>query len=181
MKKIFNKKINLALFVFGLFFTNTNVSSAQVYVNTNQYNYVIPVTVTGPEVNNLPFCDSTYRLNCPYNLRCRNINGMIAYACPAAYVNQPASYYNNANNANYNYNNYSDTNYNNYVNTGYINYSNQNSYVYNNYNNVTSNYKFVNSPVYFENGAYYTNPIQRPYYNINPTHNQTGSYYYYSY
>lgn len=161
MKKIITKKIMLYFFVFGLFLINTNNAGAQVYVS-------------GPEINNLPLCDSTYRINCPYNVRCRNINGMIAFACPAAYANQPA-------NTNYinNYVNNSDTNYHNY-NYSNINYSN------NNYNNVAynvrTNYNFVNSPVYYENGAYYTNPVVRPYYDLATTYSNNYDHnYYYSY
>lgn len=164
MKKIFNKKIMISLFVFGLFLANTNNSNAQVYVTTNQYNYIIPSTIAGPEINNLPLCDSTYKLNCPFNVRCRNINGMIAFACPASYANQPVNnYYSNNDHNNSYYNNHNYNNNNNYNNTYQIH---------------STNYKFVNSPVYYENGAYYTNPVIRPSYDIAPTYNQAN---YYSY
>lgn len=149
----------MSLFVFGLFLVNTNNSNAQVYTNTNQYNYIIPSTVVGPEINNLPLCDSTYKLNCPFNVRCRNINGMIAFACPAAYANQPV-------NTNYSTNN-------NYNNSYYNNHNYNNTYQIH-----STNYKFVNSPVYYQNGAYYTNPVIRPSYDIVPTYNQADNYYY---
>lgn len=144
------KKIILSISLFGFIFININNAGAQVYVN-------------GPEINNLPLCDSTYRLNCPYNVRCRNINGMIAFACPAAYANQPLN-----NNFNTNYpNNYVNNNSNVNYNYSSINYFNNNNVGY----NVTTNYNFVNSPVYFENGAYYTNPVVRPYYDLVTTNN----------
>ncbi len=126
MKKIFNKKISLFFFAFVLLLININSASAKVYVSSNKYNYVIPVTIAGPEVNNLPLCDSTYKLYCPYDVRCRNINGMIAFACPAAYANQPV---------NTNYNNSS-------INSNYYNNQNYNNYAYN-----TSNNAYYTNPV----------------------------------
>jgi hypothetical protein len=165
MKKIINKKIMLGFFVFGLFLINTNNSSAHTtYTYHNEginyvQQYVAVVPTHNYDVNALPMCDSTYRLICPYNVYCRNINGMTAFACPANYANQPS-------NTNYNYNNNNNySNNNSYIysnNTGYINYSNQ-------------NYTFTN--------AYYTNPAYRPHYEIVPTYNQANNYYhaYYSY
>jgi hypothetical protein len=175
MKKIFKKKLILGLFVFSSFLINTNSASAKVatsnnYNNVNNYTQSVSqnvYVVSGPELNNLPLCDSTYKLNCPYNVRCRNINGMIAFACPAAFANQPLNTnYTNSYSNNYG-NNYNSNNNSNYDNT-FINYD----------YNSNSNYKFVNSPVYFENGAYYTNPVQNPYYDITPTYNQASNFYY---
>ena len=162
------KKIILSISLFGFIFISINNAGAQAYVS-------------GPEINNLPLCDSTYRLNCPYNVRCRNINGMIAFACPAAYANQPINnnYYNEytsyVNNTNYTNN----SNY--YNNTSYINYNdtNHNNINYDIYARGKS--RFVNNPVYFENGAYYTNPVQRPSYEISATYNQSNNYTHYSY
>lgn len=150
MKKLINKIIVSSFFVLSLFLINTNNVSAKV--TTNNYTQSVSVSPL-PTYNddNLPMCDSTYRLYCPFDVRCRNINGMIAFACPAAYANQPV-------NTNYSNNN----NYNNsYVNSNYYNNQNYNNYAYNTSNN-----------------AYYTNPVQHPYYDLAPTYNQADNYYY---